>query len=146
MSGYVIVDRQHSLLLRHDPLFAVFVLLGILGIFKPYPTLADPGLVISLLSLFPEIYPRMLTFLRHRRSSARHSLTLPFSLAFDLPSSSNNPDHRPLPSNRHCPLTCPLLPPASSLPSSLDNHRNRQRELFLCQYVGFWDRERSCGD
>ncbi|EIM81126.1 PIG-U-domain-containing protein [Stereum hirsutum FP-91666 SS1] len=58
---------------QHDPLFAVFVLLGILGIFKPYPTLADPGLVISLLSLFSEIYPHLrhpiVTALLHAHSS-----------------------------------------------------------------------------
>jgi hypothetical protein len=43
---------------RHDPLYAAFLLLGILGIFKPYPTLSDPGLFLSLIVLFPEIYPR----------------------------------------------------------------------------------------
>ncbi|KAI9507904.1 PIG-U-domain-containing protein [Russula earlei] len=42
---------------QHDPLYATFLLLGVLGIFKPYPTLSDPGLFLSLLSLFPEIYP-----------------------------------------------------------------------------------------
>lgn len=42
---------------RHDPLYAAFILLGILGTFKPYLTLSDPGLFISMISLFPEIYP-----------------------------------------------------------------------------------------
>lgn len=44
--------------IRHDPLYAAFLLLGVLGIFKPYPTLSDPGLFLSLIVLFPEIYPR----------------------------------------------------------------------------------------
>lgn len=43
---------------RHDPLYATFLLLGVLGTFKPYPTLSDPGLFVSLIALFPEIYPR----------------------------------------------------------------------------------------
>lgn len=42
----------------HDPLYGTFLLLGIMSIFKPYPTLADSGLFISLVALFPEIYSR----------------------------------------------------------------------------------------
>jgi len=42
---------------QHDPLYAAFLLLGVIGIFKPYPTLSDPGLFLSLIALFPEIYP-----------------------------------------------------------------------------------------
>jgi len=42
---------------QHDPLYATFLLLGVLGTFKPYPTLSDPGLFVSLIALFPEIYP-----------------------------------------------------------------------------------------
>ena len=41
---------------RHDPLYATFLLIGVLALFKPYPTLSDPGLFISLISLFPETY------------------------------------------------------------------------------------------
>ncbi|KAH8119057.1 PIG-U-domain-containing protein [Phellopilus nigrolimitatus] len=41
---------------QHDPLYATFLLQGILGIFKPYPTMADPGLFLSSISLFPEVY------------------------------------------------------------------------------------------
>ncbi len=44
--------------LRHDLLFATFVLSGVLATFKPYLTLSDPGLFVSMISLFPEIYPR----------------------------------------------------------------------------------------
>jgi phosphatidylinositol glycan class U len=43
--------------IRHDPLYATFILLGIIGMFKPYPTLADSGLFLSSLVLFPEVYP-----------------------------------------------------------------------------------------
>src|SRR6266550_5587460 len=35
----------------------MFCLLGILGLFKPYPTLADFGLFISMITIFPEVYP-----------------------------------------------------------------------------------------
>lgn len=31
--------------------------MGVLAVFKPYPTLSDPGLFLSLFSIFPEIYP-----------------------------------------------------------------------------------------
>lgn len=41
---------------RHDPFYATFILIGILGMFKPYPTLADAGLFLSMISLFPETH------------------------------------------------------------------------------------------
>jgi phosphatidylinositol glycan class U len=43
--------------IRYDPLYATFLLIGVLGIFKAYPTLSDPGLFLSMISLFPETYP-----------------------------------------------------------------------------------------
>ncbi|KZT57739.1 PIG-U-domain-containing protein [Calocera cornea HHB12733] len=46
---------------QHDPLFAFFLLQGIISTFKSYPTLSDAGLYVSLLGLFPEIY----TYFRH---------------------------------------------------------------------------------
>ncbi|KAK2464185.1 hypothetical protein APHAL10511_003642 [Amanita phalloides] len=46
---------------QYDPLYATFCLLGILGIFKPYPTLADAGLFTSMIAIFPEIY----SYFRH---------------------------------------------------------------------------------
>jgi len=46
---------------QYDPLYATFLLLGVLGTFKAYPTLSDPGVFLSALSIFPEIYP----YLRH---------------------------------------------------------------------------------
>ncbi|KAF9491887.1 PIG-U-domain-containing protein [Pleurotus eryngii] len=42
---------------QYDPLYAGFLLLGVLGTFKAYPTLADPGLFLSMIALFPEVYP-----------------------------------------------------------------------------------------
>ncbi|KAH9936170.1 PIG-U-domain-containing protein [Fomitopsis serialis] len=42
---------------QHDILYACFLILGILSIFKAYPTLSDPGLFLSMLSLFPETFP-----------------------------------------------------------------------------------------
>ncbi|ESK93854.1 cell division cycle protein 91 [Moniliophthora roreri MCA 2997] len=44
---------------QHDPLYAAFLLFGVLGTFKAYPTLSDPGLFITLHAIFPEIYPYM---------------------------------------------------------------------------------------
>ncbi|KAK7681583.1 hypothetical protein QCA50_015316 [Cerrena zonata] len=41
---------------QHDILYATYILTGIAALFKPYPTLADPGLFLSLISLFPETY------------------------------------------------------------------------------------------
>ncbi|KAJ7245033.1 GPI transamidase subunit PIG-U [Mycena haematopus] len=42
---------------QYDPLYAAFILLGILSTFKSYPTMADPGLFLSMIAVFPEIYP-----------------------------------------------------------------------------------------
>ncbi|TEB38511.1 cell division cycle protein 91 [Coprinellus micaceus] len=42
---------------QHDPLYALFLLTGIIGAFKSYPTLADPGLFLSMTSIFPETFP-----------------------------------------------------------------------------------------
>ncbi|PCH40240.1 PIG-U-domain-containing protein [Wolfiporia cocos MD-104 SS10] len=46
---------------QHDILYACYLLLGVLALFKPYPTLSDPGLFLSMLSLFPETF----AYLRH---------------------------------------------------------------------------------
>ncbi|KAF9227010.1 cell division cycle protein 91 [Gyrodon lividus] len=58
---------------RHDALFASFLLVGILGIFKAYLTLADPGLFLSMFVLFPEVYPYLrypiVTTLLHTHAS-----------------------------------------------------------------------------
>ncbi|PPQ87478.1 hypothetical protein CVT25_008214 [Psilocybe cyanescens] len=58
---------------QHDPLYAVFILLGILGTFKPYTTLSDPGLFLTMFAIFPEIYPYMrypiVTVLLHLHAS-----------------------------------------------------------------------------
>jgi len=48
---------------RHDALYASFLLLGILGTFKAYLTLADPGLFLSMFAIFPEVYPCVFAFL-----------------------------------------------------------------------------------
>jgi len=46
---------------QYDALYASFVLLGILGTFKAYSTVSDPGLFLSMIVIFPETYP----YLRH---------------------------------------------------------------------------------
>ncbi|KAB5592578.1 Phosphatidylinositol glycan anchor biosynthesis class U protein [Ceratobasidium theobromae] len=46
---------------KHDPFYAAYILLGIIAMLKSYPTLADAGLFISLMPLFPETF----TYLRH---------------------------------------------------------------------------------
>lgn len=42
---------------QHDVLYAIFLLCGVSATFKAYPTLSDPGLFLSMWSLFPETYP-----------------------------------------------------------------------------------------
>ncbi|KAF9016368.1 PIG-U-domain-containing protein, partial [Hymenopellis radicata] len=46
---------------QYDALYATFLLVGVLGVFKAYPTLSDPGIFLSMISLFPETY----AFMRH---------------------------------------------------------------------------------
>ncbi|KAJ3885471.1 PIG-U-domain-containing protein [Lentinula edodes] len=55
---------------RHDPLYALFLLTGILATFKPYPTLSDQGLFLVMWGIFGEVYsflrtplPALLTLL-----------------------------------------------------------------------------------
>ncbi|KIK93239.1 hypothetical protein PAXRUDRAFT_34170 [Paxillus rubicundulus Ve08.2h10] len=58
---------------QHDALYASFLLVGILGIFKAYLSLADPGLFLSMFVLFPEVYPYLrypiVTTLLHTHAS-----------------------------------------------------------------------------
>ncbi|CAE6523436.1 unnamed protein product [Rhizoctonia solani] len=58
---------------RHDPFYAAFLLLGVSATLKSYPTLADAGLFISLIPLFPETFPHLRhplpTFLLHLHSA-----------------------------------------------------------------------------
>jgi len=58
---------------QHDPLYATFLLIGVLGTFKSYPTLSDPGLFLSMMAVFPEIFPYLrhpiVTFLLHLHAS-----------------------------------------------------------------------------
>ncbi len=42
--------------IRYDALYASFIILGILGTFKAYATLSDPGLFLSMIAIFPELY------------------------------------------------------------------------------------------
>ncbi|KAH7339675.1 PIG-U-domain-containing protein [Rhizoctonia solani] len=57
----------------HDPFYAAFLLLGVSAMLKSYPTLADAGLFISLMPLFPETFPYLRhplpTFLLHLHSA-----------------------------------------------------------------------------
>ncbi|TFY57282.1 hypothetical protein EVG20_g8607 [Dentipellis fragilis] len=59
---------------QHDPLYAAFLLFGVFAVFKPYATLPDSGIFISMLSLFPEVYPYLryplVTALLHVHASA----------------------------------------------------------------------------
>lgn len=113
--------------IRHDPLFATFLLQGIFAIFKSYPTLSDPGLFLSMLSIFPEIYP-----CEHSENSDVLMLCL------------NIYSYRS--ENSHCyhftSLTCiPATAPVSSLVAL---SRNWQRELLLCVHIGVWSSQRVC--
>ncbi|CCL99265.1 uncharacterized protein FIBRA_01280 [Fibroporia radiculosa] len=42
---------------QHDILYGWYLLLGVFATFKSYPTLSDPGLFISMISVFPEVFP-----------------------------------------------------------------------------------------
>ncbi|KAH8806844.1 GPI transamidase subunit PIG-U [Flagelloscypha sp. PMI_526] len=44
---------------QYDPLYATFILTGIASTFSAYPTLSNTGLFISMLSIFPEIFPHL---------------------------------------------------------------------------------------
>ncbi|GAW08700.1 PIG-U-domain-containing protein [Lentinula edodes] len=46
---------------QHDPLYALFLLTGILATFKPYPTLSDQGLFLVMWGIFGEVYPFLRT-------------------------------------------------------------------------------------
>ncbi|GJE88253.1 PIG-U domain-containing protein [Phanerochaete sordida] len=50
-----------SIKFQHDPLYALYALTGVLATFKPYPSLADAGLFVSMAALFPETYAHMRT-------------------------------------------------------------------------------------
>ncbi|EKM51883.1 uncharacterized protein PHACADRAFT_177290 [Phanerochaete carnosa HHB-10118-sp] len=50
-----------SIKFQHDLLYAAYVLTGLLATFKPYPSLADAGLFVSMTALFPETYAHMRT-------------------------------------------------------------------------------------
>ena len=44
--------------LRRQPLFVMTTLLGIITIFKPYPSISDTSMYLSLLPLYQHVFPR----------------------------------------------------------------------------------------
>lgn len=52
-SKILLTDSFGPLSLSHDALFALFLLLGVQTIFKPYPTAGDVSLYLCLAGLFP---------------------------------------------------------------------------------------------
>lgn len=44
---------------QYDPLYATFLLTGVLALFKAYPTLADSGVFLSMMTVFPETFPHL---------------------------------------------------------------------------------------
>ena len=44
--------------LRKQPLFAITTMMGIFAVFKPYPSVGDTGLYLSLLMLYRHVFPR----------------------------------------------------------------------------------------
>jgi hypothetical protein len=78
---------------------------------KPYPTLADAGLFLSSLALFPEVYPCS--------STARHPrLLLTPNCRFALPATDGT--HPP---------ACGFASPA--IPQSVADDWDRERQLFI---------------
>lgn len=51
----------------------MYLLLGVLGTFKAYPSLSDPGLFLTMTALFPETFPRT----SHPHSPFPHHQTQP---------------------------------------------------------------------
>jgi len=57
-AAFACIARYSSFFVdRHDPLFATFILQGIIAMLKSYPTLSDPGLFTAMHALFPELVP-----------------------------------------------------------------------------------------
>lgn len=56
LSSYVL---GLTIRLRRQPLFVLTTLLGLLSIFKPYPSISDTSLYLSLLPLYRHIFPLM---------------------------------------------------------------------------------------
>lgn len=98
---------------RHDPLYALFLLTGIIGTFKSYPTLADPGLFLSMTSIFPEIFPC--------------ASPMPFS----FPQRNLTEYPRPALPHRNIPPALALRIAPSPLPPPLAYAGYRQRQLLL---------------
>ena len=44
--------------LRKQPLFAITTMMGIFAVFKPYPSVGDTGVYLSLLMLYRHVFPR----------------------------------------------------------------------------------------
>lgn len=110
-------------LCRYDPLYTIFLLLGVLGTFKAYPTLSDPGLFLSTLSIFPEIYPcdyaskdRRIFIDSFSRSSASHG----------------DCSYSPSRNTPHAPFQSPLA-----------QHWHRKCKFLLCFDTGVCMRKRS---
>lgn len=55
----VVVVMPTNSAIRKQPLLVVTSLLGILAIFKPYPSIADASLFFAMLPLYKHIFPRM---------------------------------------------------------------------------------------
>lgn len=72
---------------RHDPLFATFILQGIIAMLKSYPTLSDPGLFTAMHTLFPELVPGTL----------RHFSVNSFHTKINASSCRHKELHHPLP-------------------------------------------------
>ena len=49
--------------IRKQPLFAITTMLGIFAVFKPYPSVSDTSLYLSMLALYRHVFPRRCTLL-----------------------------------------------------------------------------------
>lgn len=114
--------------LRHDPLYATFLLQGIIAMFKAYSTLSDPGLFLSMFSIFPEIYPRQyLSFTLYLRD-------ISWTLSRSQDAYRDN-------------ITSPTcIIASSSFPSFMARRRHGKCQFLLCVNPGFWIGQRiRCG-
>jgi GPI-anchor transamidase subunit U len=105
-----------TLRLRQQPLFVLTTMLGLLAIFKPYPSISDVSLYLAFVPLYKHIFPResiILVSLQPLLTSSSDAVQLYHSISVALCDAS---------------WSCFSLP--------MDICRFRERQLLLCHHVG----------
>jgi hypothetical protein len=101
--------------IRRQPLFVITALLGIFAMFKPYPSVSDTALYLSMLPLYGHVYPR-----EYRRKHLR------------FPNTNLRRSHAVYVLRNRRSALCSVT--GSSVLLSLDICWIRKRQFFLCHY------------